>query len=218
MVDGSDKPQHAVTRRALLNWLLVFCVVAIIVLAVATGVSRRPPEPVYSGVGLSQWLGEGVSNVHRMVEVINSVGPEALPWLVSALPGLEFEQRYETWLQRLSQKNPVANRLLLKFTNPRRHAAYFRACWLLGRLAPGTSFETKALRAFMPRRPEDDSELIKIRLWALGRCTNSPDKAIPILISELTNSATVDKAVDSLGNFGSLATHDSTRSPYGKRE
>jgi hypothetical protein len=94
---------------------------------------------------------------------------------------------------------------LRKLINPYNEMAYFNACSLLARLAPGSSFEPKALREFVPRRPGDDMELIKLRLWALGRCTNSPDRAIPILISELTNS-TVDKAVDALQNFGSVAT------------
>lgn len=123
--------------------------------------------------------------------MLNSVGPEALPWLVSAVPRLEFKD---------------AGRLLLKLADPRGRAAYFNACSVLARLAPGSAFETKALRAFIPRRPTDDTELIKLRLRALGRCTNSPDKAIPILISELANFATLDNAIDSLANFGPLAT------------
>jgi len=94
MVAGNDKPQRAVARRAL-SWFLMLCVVAVILLVAATRDSRRPPEPVYKGVGLSKWLGGGVSSPRSMLEVINSVGPEALPWLVSALPGLEFKQRYE---------------------------------------------------------------------------------------------------------------------------
>jgi hypothetical protein len=49
-------------------------------------------------------------------------------------------------------------------------------------------------------------ELIKLRLRALGDCTNSPDKAIPILVLELTNSPTVDRSIDALQNFGSAAT------------
>lgn len=74
-----------------------------------------------------------------MWAVIDSVGPEALPWLVSALPGLELKYSYEAWLERLMQRSPVANRLLLKFTDPCRYVGYFNICALLARLAPGSA-------------------------------------------------------------------------------
>ena len=221
MEDGAEKQEQALIRRPA-KWLLAFCVAAILIVVVAAVSFHGPPEPVYAGAGLSHWLGGIVSSgpgsrgvlasrvLSSPAEVgsaLGSVGPEALPWLVGALPGLEFRQRFDAWCLRTGNRSgsPLVNRLLLKLTDPHRYTAYANACSLLARFAPGSPFETKALRAFVPRRPADDTELIKVRLSGLGRCTNSPDKAIPILISELANSS-VDRAIDALKNFGSLAT------------
>jgi len=205
MEEGSDQAQVIATKRPV-KWLLVFCAPTTIVLTVAV-VSHGPPEPVYAGRGLSHWLGGNVSSPAKRAFVIESVGPEALPWLVNALPALELRYRFNAWCLRAGRSNsPLANRLLRRLTDPHRQMAYFNACSLLARLAPGSTFETKALRAFVPHRPGDDTELIRLRLGALGRCTNSPERVIPILISELRNFATVDRAIDSLANFGSLAT------------
>jgi hypothetical protein len=222
VVDGSDKPPEPVTRKTPTGFQ-IFCLAVIIFVAAAVEVSHRPPEPIYNRLGLSHWLGGMVSNgpgssgvlasgrLSSLAEVgsaLGSVGPEALPWLVSALPGLEFRQRFDAWCSRTANRSssPLVNRLLLKLTDPHSYTGYANTCSLLARFAPGSPFQTKAFRAFVPHRPGDDTELVKIRLWALGRCTNSPDKAIPILISELTNSLTVDRAVDGVANFGSLAT------------
>jgi hypothetical protein len=205
MEDGRGKQKQALTRQVP-KLFLVFCIVAIIIVAVAAVSTHGPPEPVYEGVRLSKWLGGDVPTPLRIGDVFSSIGPEALPWLVNALPRLEFEQRYEAWLQKLTQKSPVAHRLLRKLAGPHKHRAYFNACMLLASLAPGSAFETKALRTFTRRRPADDTTLIKLQLWALGRFTNSPEKAIPILVSQLTNTPASEVAISSLANFGSQAT------------
>lgn len=216
-MEGGAEQQEKARSRRIPNWLLVFCVVASLSVVVAAVSFHGPSEPVYAGARLSHWLGGTVSSgpgssgvLASLAEVgsaLGSVGPEALPWLLSALPGLEFKQRFDAWCLRTGNRSGSAlvNRLLLKLTDPHRATAYANACSLLARFAPGSAFETKALRAFVPRRPED-AELIKIRIRALGRCTNSPAQAIPILISELTNSPTADVAIESLGNFGPAAT------------
>ena len=77
---------------------------------------RGPHEPVYEGVGLSAWLdgttvhGGGLAQTKKMSEVLNSVGPEALPWLTHTFEinngkeGLsKLHQRYVQFLSRQPQ-------------------------------------------------------------------------------------------------------------------
>src|SRR5678816_3193481 len=79
-------------------WQLRLGLGAVALIAAAVLVIRRsPPEPLYQGVALSEWLD---GTMHKKVsprkifEVMESVGPEASPWL------LQLVERRERFLER----------------------------------------------------------------------------------------------------------------------
>ena len=76
---------------------------------------------------------------------------------------------------------------------------------LLGRVAPGSQYESKALQAVIAVKSAD-RDFCDARLRVLGCFTNSPKTVIPILVAELNNPAHVETAVNSLEKFGSSAT------------
>src|SRR5258708_34532642 len=92
-----------------------------------------PPEPTYKDVGLSRWLnGSMVTRTGpgsypgsgSMGQVLQAVGPEALPWLVHEFQGpggQAFRSPVYGWEGRLHQKNSLPRRCLPKVLFPRWH-------------------------------------------------------------------------------------------------
>jgi len=179
-----------------------------------------PAEPVYRGVGLARWLdgsmvirtpvGISPGSGRAMGDVLRSVGTEALPWLVtevelSGRPGpRDLACRFYA---RLWQSSALVRSLLPRpWSGPRSEIAVFNAMNLLGRLAPGTAYETNALHAVTAAHLQNNREFYKTRLYVLGCFTNFPNQVVPILVQELTNAAYVETAAKGLQNFGPSAT------------
>jgi hypothetical protein len=148
-----------------------------------------------------------------MGEVIQSVGPEALPWLVSEV---ELSGRQRLGLRDWACRSYVhffwKSSGLLKSLLPtpwwgsRSDTALLNSMILLGRLAPGTTYESNALRAVTAAQMQSNRDFYNTKLSVLGCFTNFPNQVIPILVPELTNAAYVETAAKALQNFGSAAT------------
>lgn len=203
-------------------WLLAGCVILVLALVccLRSFFSAGPSEPVYRGLRLSSWLdgsavirtspGMSLASGRAMADVIQSVGPEALPWLVSEVelsgrPGLG-DLACRSYV-RLWQTSGLARPLLPRpSSGPRSEIALFNSMCLLGRLAPGSAYESKALPAVIAAHLEGNREFYKTKLYVLGCFTNFPNQVIPILVAELDHAAYVETAAKGLQNFGSSAT------------
>lgn len=150
------------------------------------------------------------ANSQAMADVLKSVGPEALPWLVSEVellgrPGLR-DLACRSYL-RVWQASSLVRSLLPRPTSgPRSDIALFNSMGLLGRLAPGTEYESRALQAVIGAHAQHDREFYKTKLNVLGCFTNFPNQVIPILVATLNDPVNVETAANSLQNFGASAT------------
>lgn len=172
-----------------------------------------PTEPAYRGTPLSAWLdGSMVRNrtyPREMGEVLASVGPEALPWLVWAVEHYDNQVRfawryvhfYQTskWAQKLLPSPP---RAVMRWRGARHNAV-----GMLARLAPGTQYEADFADILVSMRPNpSDREFAKIGVYALGCCTNSAATVLPVLLQGVTNSVVMDASTEALRHFSPRAT------------
>src|SRR5579872_5607474 len=168
-----------------------------IVLIIGAG----PREPKYRGVGLSKWLDGTMARKSRdsmaeMGSVLQSVGPESLPWLVHAFEIYTQKNGHviARWYWRQYIKHAKAWKWLPRPPDMHWMAARHNAAMLLARLAPGTKYETRVATAMIAAQDADplarfDNQSI---LANLGSFTNSPALVIPVLPAGLTNSTTCD--------------------------
>jgi len=214
-----------IATRSLLPILYVIGILA----TIATGLVlllRSPPEPSYQGAPLSYWLKDPITerNLHftgnspydrdtmarlaKRTAVIGSVGPEALPWLIAAA---ERDARSESLLNRkysqLYKSSPVVRWCLPQPRSRLPALSYYDILRLLSRLAPGTSYEERALNVILlfhkqPTRPR----YFEVRCDMLGCFTNHPSKVLPWLLIGLTNANTGYPAVLAFQRFGTSAT------------
>jgi len=212
---GNQTSEHTVKVWSR-KWLFAVCgALAIVLFVDACMFLNGPPEPVYKGIGLSKWLDDSYThNLSSRVsdpvlirdQVFQSLGPEALPWLSRAIAYQDFRRRLNRSCEQFCRKHPLAGRWLSRHLDFNWAGTELHSFDLLATVAPGTPYESKALRALVAV-PVDETYLKRQRLVVLGAFTNSPNVVIPILISELTNSTMVDMAIDVLQRqFGSVAT------------
>jgi len=202
-------------------WLLAGCVILVpaLVCCFRLFFEAGPSEPVYRGLGLSRWLDGStvirtspgyLSSAKAMSDVIQSVGPEALPLLVgeveqSGRPGLK-DIVCQCYVRLWLKSGLIRSWLPRPSSGPRSEIALYNSMVLLGRLAPGSSHEAIALRAIIAARQNGNRPFFEQKLRVLGCFTNSPKEVIPILVAELNNAAYVETAAKALQNFGSSAT------------
>ncbi|HYG35476.1 MAG TPA: hypothetical protein VEC99_11860, partial [Clostridia bacterium] len=167
--------------------------------------NSEPAEPVYGGHGLSAWLDGRMVMPHQPSEmgaVINSVGPEALPWLVPAWERYSIQAaNWSTAEEVYKMVNKIDPRAtsLLPALNSRPAIALFNGMTLLARLAPGTEYESRVVRDIIGVKPEDwDREFARRRLRCLGQFTNSAEVVVPVLIAGVTNRVTIDDSIEAL--------------------
>jgi hypothetical protein len=171
--------------------------------------SQGVPEPKYQGVPLSAWLDGTMAkrNLTKMFLVINSVGPEALPWLVQAAegePGFKYvlHQKYS----HLYKSSSLVRRLLPNPGSDLSDVAHHNILNLLARLAPGTAYEERALSAILRPLRASKPHFVEVRCEILAHFTNCPTRVLPMLLIALTNVSTVDSAVLGFQRFGTSAT------------
>lgn len=216
-------------RKHQLTWFTAGCVIVALALVCSFRwfSHRGPIEPVYQGLRLSRWLdgstmvrmsavptspsrlAAAIAASKARAQVVQSVGPEALPWLLTEVeqagrPGLR-DVACRSYL-RLWLASGFIRPWLPRPSGPPSETAFFNSLGLLGRLAPGTEYESSALRAIIAARLGSNTQFYKNKLRALGGFTNFPNEVIPILIAELNNGVYVETAVQALQNFGSSAT------------
>jgi hypothetical protein len=200
------------TMRRRTTILIGAGVLILVVVVVVCFAAHRPmpPDPVYRGRPVSQWVDgtamrQGVSD-DEVNRVLNSMDSNAVPWLVWYLKknSRSFDQpllRAELRLARYKNGALVTNgisRLADKLG--RRNSALA----LLSQYAPGTCFEEKAARAILESKSVlGDSD--RGRILALGSFTRRPDLVLPVLCAGLTNAATGSASVGALSRFGSAA-------------
>jgi hypothetical protein len=198
-------------------WIVLGAALLLIAAASALYVEfgRGPPEPVYEGVRLSAWLDGSTTHgapaaelIHR-ANVLYAVGPEALPWLVHAFEidnGREGRSKLHRWYVRFYFNNPRMRPFIPVPSNPRWGGiAQYNTLNIVARLAPGTPFEERVLRGLL--LPYDGDRLSEnARLHALGFFTNLPAVVVPVLLSSLTNPATIDISIESLRPFSTFAS------------
>lgn len=196
---------NLMSKKAL---VLVSCsvVVVALVLCSASPFKAGPLEPMYRGFGLSRWLDGSLGRTGAMGQVLRSVGPEALPWLVNKVERSKSitsgaSRSYDRiWLKSAWAKSWLPNPGTRWFVE-------YNSVSLLGRLAPGTSYENRAMRAIMATKEENNRAFDDAKHQALGCFTNSANSVIPVLVAELTNNtASFDSTIEALQKFGSLVT------------
>lgn len=199
-----SRPLATQTRR---RWsacigLAAITLITVIVVCIGTG----PCEPEYRGAGLSQWLDgtmarKGVSG-REMREVLDSVGPEAVPWLIQLLERREsiFDKGYLRLYHKWS-----APRWLPEPRLPKRRTARFNALYPLSRLAPGRKLEDKAVSVLLSVEHNDDSNFKKQMFRCLGSFTNASERVVPMLLTGVTNYTTFEASLEALQRFGTAA-------------
>ncbi len=134
------------------RWFLTGSIIFVLVLvwSFSQFFFAGPSESVYQGLGLATWL-DGSTVIRTspgmftsgkaMGDVIRSVGPEAVPWLVSEVeqsgrPGFRdvFCRVYNGLWLNSGFLRPWLPRPM---SGPRSEIALFNSLNLLGRLAPG---------------------------------------------------------------------------------
>jgi hypothetical protein len=213
---GGTMPSRSRKWFGIVTGTLLF--LAALTIYVASG--RGPREPVYKGVGLSVWL-DG-SKVPRgdlvrlkiRSEVLHSVGPEALPWLIHAF---EIKNRNK-WLSKSHQgylrfyyTSPKARSFLPAPPIPRWETGRQSILLILARVAPGTPFEQRVLQDTLCAYDTGNNNMgqrdfAEARLRALGSFTNFPALVVPVLVASLTNAPTIDASIESLQHFGAFAS------------
>ena len=209
--DGIQTPLSSRVRA----WLVLASVVLVVV-SVGTGLFvLGPHEPRYGGVGLSAWLEGPMSPAplilaKQRVEVLRSVGPEALPWLTRAFEGYSgrtswsrLELRY---LHFYVRQSATVRGFLPRPLYLRAEMVRHNAISILSRIAPGTSYEDRVLRALGSAPDLGNSQLAKTRLYALACFTNRPTLVVPLLLAGLTNLTTIDSSIEGLRHFPSSAS------------
>src|SRR5437867_4601560 len=188
---------RSVARQARRRWSACIGLAAVtLITVIVVGITTGPREPEYQGVGLSLWLDgtmvrKGTSAM-EMREVLDSVGPEAVPWLIQLLKRREgiLEKEYlRLYRKRLFHKPfarapaPVPRWL----PQPRlyaRRAARSNGAYLLSRLAPGTEFEAKAVNVLLSVEHNDDSNFKKQLFRCLGSFTIVSEQVVPVLLTD----------------------------------
>ena len=203
-----EQPRELMRRR---TKLLAGAGVLIVIIAIAVWFATRspvPPEPVYKGRPLSQWIdgiarGQGVSQDENN-RGLNSMDSNAVPWLVwylkKNLRG-SFDQhllRVELRLARFRNGLLVTNQLAkIMDKEVRRNSALA----LLSQYAPGTCFEESAARAILKSK-SPLSDFDPVRIMALGAFKNEPALVLPVLCAGLTNAGMRDTSTMALSRFG----------------
>jgi len=165
-------------------------------------------EPKYEGIGLSRWA-DGTMARQRgpmpMLKVLQSVGPEALPWLVEEA-GRQGTLRHRLYLLyvKVYISSSLAQRLLPRPGPDISSTRQENVFGLLARLAPGTSYEERAVRALLAVPPKPP--VFETRFRLLGSFTNYPRLVLPALLPGLNHPSTVDAAVSAFERFGTSAT------------
>jgi hypothetical protein len=173
-----------------------------------------PPEPIYKGRHVSEWVdgtalaqGATTDEVNR---ALNSMDSNAVPWLIWLLeknsrgsfdrPLLQAELQLAR-IKRIKNGPLVATGLgKLSDKEGRRNSALV----LLSHYAPRTCFEENAVRAILKSK-SPLAEFDMHRIAALGAFTRRPDLVLPTLCAGLTNGATRQISVIMLSRFGSNA-------------
>jgi len=193
-----------VTRRCATRiGLGAVALIAVIVVAVSAG----PREPMYRGEGLLKWLDgtmvkKGIPKV-EMIDLLESVGPEAIPWLIELLEKRDtpLDRRY----LRLYRKLGASRRWFPEPRILRMQTARFNAARTLSRLAPGTKFENRVAKDLVSFDCQGDRHTTRVLFHFLGSFTNSSEIAVPFLLTGVTNPVTFESSVGALQRFGTVA-------------
>jgi hypothetical protein len=184
------------------------------VISLATDRSM-PPEPVYKGRPLSQWLDRRAfdkgASFEDWLDVDESIGTEALPWLVATLEhdeGTKLETKMEL-LPSLLHASPESIRRRVPLYRKKgvlRNEIIDR----LVRLAPGTSYESRAAKAILKAKgftePGNGYVYFEgLRLDSLATFTNCPAIVLPALVHGMTNPPPTDVRVEQICAFGPQA-------------
>jgi hypothetical protein len=186
-------------------------VVAIALIAWFAVHRPMPPDPIYNGRPLSQWVTGAVirqgASFDDVARTMSSLDSNAVPWLIRYLQQNSrncFDQsllRTELRLARVS-KGALLQRGLERFGLKDRRRSHAMA--LLAFYAPRTCFEENALRAILKSKsplPDPDES----QLSALASFTNRPDLVLPILCAGFVNRATREASTEALTWYGPTA-------------
>lgn len=171
-----------------------------------------PTEPIYQGTRLSAWL-DGTKELkgapwEQFREIAKSIGPEALPWLIWALPHYDRQSRLWLHYAHLYLQSGFAQHFLPAPSKPSAQIATMNTVAMLAILAPGTRYETNAVDVLLRMDQSTTSwgwQLENARIEALGYCTNCEDRVLPTLLQSVTNAITLNISIFGLQHFGDHA-------------
>jgi hypothetical protein len=169
---------------------------------------RLPAEPIYEGRPISFWISgsrlESREQQLQRAQIINKIGPEALPWLIRVSKrndSMLLRWYKELWLKKPALQPYLPQPFSLKWISLRDNAHM-----LISRLAPGTRYEEVGAKAIVSTISNYKSYSLQFAFYNLGRFTNCGSIVVPVLLRGVTNPVVAQVAIAELQKFPGTAT------------